>query len=374
MDSNSPLLQQVLNGESEQDKTHEARAIILCSHDETDSALIRPPKLGPKPDLESFEEASEHNSEEEISQSEAASTFSFTFHALFNHKNFCKASKYTIISLCLNLAPITIYLFDFVTDWVNGFSYWNRREENKDNIFYFALTIFVIVLPAVVMHIFSACWEIEANEDKKKQENKTAGGCCFFFSMALMHILQIGPVYRYVRAAYYGLKSTSRKADLQPALHDHFYRKCHAELADVDFLRMVESFLEAGPQLVLQIYIMVTTLQTPFITVLSCCVSLFGMSTSPVAYERALRIAVQDKVQLSIIGTIVMFLYRVCNITSRVFALALLLNLHFWIWISLFVFHWFLMTLMILQQNTNFCPTKAKECFYNVIIGFFLHF
>ncbi|CAK8682321.1 unnamed protein product [Clavelina lepadiformis] len=347
----------------------------------TDSAITLP-EIPSTPDCPNIEPKSKDASEQEGCQEEVAFTFCSTFHALFNFNNFWKPSHYTIISLCLNIVPIIIYLFDFVTDWLNGFSYLKRRQEYEDNIIYFGMTIALIIFPTIIIHVFSAYWEIKAKNHERnegEQENGTNNGCCFLFGMALVHILQIGPVYRYLRAAHHGLKSTNCEIKGNKVLRDYYYKKCHVELAAVGFLRMVESFLEAGPQLILQIYIMVTTLQTPFITVFSCCMSLFGMSTCPVSFERDLRIS-DDKEQLSIIGTVVMFLYRVCNITSRVFALALLLNLHFWIWISLFLLHWCAMTLMIVKQNTEFCGKRsettlnAKEIFYDVIIGFFYNF
>jgi len=53
----------------------------------------------------------------------------------------------------------------------------------------------------------------------------------------------------------------------------------------------------------------------------------------------------------------------------KVFALALLLNIHVWAWIGLFIVHWFLMTCWITSQKTNFCKTRGKEIFYDVVVG-----
>ena len=54
------------------------------------------------------------------------------------------------------------------------------------------------------------------------------------------------------------------------------------------------------------------------ITVLSVCVSAFGMSSSFVSYQRSLRDTLDEKQQLSIIACAVLFIYRSFANLSRV--------------------------------------------------------
>ena len=50
---------------------------------------------------------------------------------------------------------IGLYIFDFITDWLNAFNaYWFRIDEKgEDYRFYFGLTVAVITMPSIVMQV-----------------------------------------------------------------------------------------------------------------------------------------------------------------------------------------------------------------------------
>lgn len=62
--------------------------------------------------------------------------------------------------------------------------------------------------------------------------------------------------YRNVEYIHYGFKSKSRS--LSESERRYFYKMVLCENADAAMLRMIEAFLESAPQLVLQIYIIMT--------------------------------------------------------------------------------------------------------------------
>uniref|UniRef100_H2YGZ8 XK-related protein n=1 Tax=Ciona savignyi TaxID=51511 RepID=H2YGZ8_CIOSA len=294
---------------------------------------------------------SENNSEcsqlSEVNENPKNVTCYSTVCILISCKNIC--TRFSIVDLVLILGSIGLYIFDTATDILNGLSYYNKREENKDNLFYFILTMVVIVLPSFIMQAFSIWWEWE--DDSKRNEKRKENGkmvkntCCKHFFLCIVHVLQVGPIYRYIRAIHHGVKSRRRELQGNKKRFDFYDKMWKYQLSDVSFLRVMESYLESAPQVVLQIYIMIKTMQTPFITVLSCCVSIIGMSSMLVSWQRNLRDTLPkelNKKQISICGTIMLFLYRTCTITARVFALALLLIVNIWAWLGFFVGHWVL--------------------------------
>jgi len=50
------------------------------------------------------------------------------------------------------IGSIVLYFFDLITDWLNAVAYL-FREDDEDNLFYFYLTIVVIVFPSLIMHV-----------------------------------------------------------------------------------------------------------------------------------------------------------------------------------------------------------------------------
>ncbi|XP_078482884.1 XK-related a [Ciona intestinalis] len=348
----------------EVDSGHTRGGQILFDKENQDAAVS---------DLSTSNNSSIHSSASYGSKNKTKVTCRASFCILFQCQHIC--SRFSIFDLVPVIGSIGLYFFDLVTDILNGLSYYYNRDKNKDNMFYFIVTMIVIVVPSLIMQAFSIWWEVEdISEINKQRKNvgKPAEKRCYkHLFLFIVHLLQLGPIYRYFRAIQFGLKSRRREIQGNESRWKFYNNLWKYQLSDVSFLRVMESYLEAAPQVVLQIYIMVTTMQTPFITVLSCCVSIFGMSLMIVTWQRHLRDSIpESKKQISICGSLVLFLYRTCTITSRVFALALLLNVHVWAWIALFAIHWVICTIYIICQNTKLCNSRAQEYIYNVVIGF----
>ncbi|XP_029443047.1 XK-related protein 4-like [Rhinatrema bivittatum] len=90
-----------------------------------------------------------------------------------------------------------------------------------------------------------------------KPAGQSSGSCafCVWLLQSLIHILQLGQIWRYFRTIYLGIRSR------QSAEHDRwrFYWKMVYEYADVSMLHLLATFLESAPQLVLQLCIVVQT-------------------------------------------------------------------------------------------------------------------
>ncbi|XP_008572488.1 PREDICTED: XK-related protein 4-like, partial [Galeopterus variegatus] len=78
---------------------------------------------------------------------------------------------------------------------------------------------------------------------------------CIWLLQSLIHILQLGQIWRYFHTIYLGIRS--RRSGENDRWR--FYWKMVYEYADVSMLHLLATFLESAPQLVLQLCIIVQT-------------------------------------------------------------------------------------------------------------------
>uniref|UniRef100_A0A4W6G011 XK-related protein n=1 Tax=Lates calcarifer TaxID=8187 RepID=A0A4W6G011_LATCA len=76
---------------------------------------------------------------------------------------------------------------------------------------------------------------------------------CMWVFQTVLHVLQLGQVWRYIHALYLGAQS--RWHGNGPRRHFHW--RLMFESADITMLRLLEAFLKSAPQLVLQLSIMI---------------------------------------------------------------------------------------------------------------------
>ncbi|XP_043946276.1 XK-related protein 7 [Protopterus annectens] len=141
------------------------------------------------------------------------------------------------------------------------------------------------------------------------------------------------------------------------------------ETADVNMLRLLETFLKSAPQLVLQLCIMVRRNQIEPLQGLSASASLVSLAWMIASYQKMLRDSRDDKMPMSYKATVIQMLWHLFTIAARAIAFALfasVLQLYFGIFV---VTHWCVMTFWIIQGETDFCMSKWEEIIYNMMVG-----
>ncbi|XP_016770219.2 uncharacterized protein LOC100578388 isoform X3 [Apis mellifera] len=139
--------------------------------------------------------------------------------------------------------------------------------------------------------------------------------------------------------------------------------------SDICMLHLFESFMGAAPQLILQLYIMAVLRYIPLWTSLSAIVSFCSLSWAIGTYTKAMQKINPDNNEATWIVLILQGLWRAGMLISRI-AVLVLTAVCLRQWSLLFLgFHWLFMTIWVLLQNTNFCPTIWEERIYNCIIG-----
>ncbi|XP_051910830.1 XK-related protein 7-like [Hippocampus zosterae] len=313
--------------------------------------------------------------------------------------------RYSAADCCWTLGALLVFFSDGASDLWLAADYYLRRE-----YWCFALTLVFVIIPSVVVQVLSFRWfaydfsetpesgaaaaaaaavaaasssAVDGNDLNAKDGGGERGGergagrsatggrargCCRLFVwlfQALVHILQLAQVWRYVRALYLGAQSRWRR---EPERR-HFRLRVMFESADICVLRLLESFLKSAPQLVLQLSIMIVSGEVLPLQGLSASASLMSLAWMLASYQKVLRDSRDDKLPMSYKAAGVHMLWHLFTIGARALAFALFASV-FQLYFGIFVVaHWCAMTFWIIRGETDFCVSKWEEIVYNMMVG-----
>uniref|UniRef100_A0A3B3R0H7 XK-related protein n=1 Tax=Paramormyrops kingsleyae TaxID=1676925 RepID=A0A3B3R0H7_9TELE len=339
------------------------------------------------------------------------------------------AKRYSLQDCCWVLCALLVFFSDGATDLWLAADYYLRRDYG-----WFVLTLAFVVVPSTVVQVLSFRWFIYdysemdgggpaaeavgtdvpggggdfSTRDSVRRgagaggaagDNTLPGGgggassrpssccrACMWIFQGVVHILQLGQVWRYLHALYLGAQSRWRGGRER----QHFYLRMLFASADVSMLRLLESFLKSAPQLVLQLSIMVhsqllslslthpwplSSSLPPSLPLshcspgLSASASLVSLAWMMASYQKVLRDSRDDKAPMSYKAAVVQMLWHLFSIGARAAAFALFASV-FQLYFGIFVVaHWCLMTFWIIQGETDFCMSKWEEIVYNMMVG-----
>ncbi|KAE8286916.1 XK-related protein 6 [Larimichthys crocea] len=163
---------------------------------------------------------------------------------------------------------------------------------------------------------------------------------------------------------YLGIQSHRQKENQR-----RFYWAMMYEYADVNMLRLLETFLESAPQLVLQLCIMIQSNKAEWLQCFSAMSSLLSLAWVLASYHKLLRDSRDDKKSMSYRGALLHLFWRLFTISSRVLSLALFASV-FHIYFGIFVvLHWCAMAFWVIHGGTDFCMSKWEEVLFNMVVG-----
>ncbi|XP_042602194.1 XK-related protein 6 [Cyprinus carpio] len=268
---------------------------------------------------------------------------------------------------------LLVFFWDVGTDLWLALDYYVKQD-----YLWFGLTLFFVLVPSVLVQILSFRWFVQ---------DYTGGGlgsveglscslgpgvhgrarCCrvsVWVWQTLIHILQMGQVWRYIRTMYLGIQSRRQKENQR-----RFYWAMMYEYADVNMLRLLETFLESAPQLVLQLCIMIQKNRAETLQCVSAVASLLSLSWVLASYHKLLRDSRDDQKSMSYRGALVHLLWRFFTISSRALSFALFASV-FHIYFGIFVvLHWCAMAFWVIHGGTDFCMSKWEEVLFNMVVG-----
>ena len=203
---------------------------------------------------------------------------------------------------------------------------------------------------------------------------------------------------RYLQGFFFTLKGWIYKACYKNDNWSKYYIEKQIKCdTDIGMLRLIDVFMDSGPQVLLQLYVLTTQnlsndkdisnveafTWSAFLNqenrlvlkqVISIASSLFSMGYALAGYHRCLRnqqylFCVNKSKRLikpiSWYSTIMQFLWYLFLITPRVLSMALFAStFRSWFFMIIFI-HWLIMYFWILNLKTNYCLTSSSSKDYN---------
>uniref|UniRef100_A0A8C8ZGD7 XK-related protein n=1 Tax=Prolemur simus TaxID=1328070 RepID=A0A8C8ZGD7_PROSS len=225
-----------------------------------------------------------------------------------------------------------------------------------------ALVLALLALASVATQLFSWVW---LRADPVGLHGPQPPGRC----LALLHLLQLGYLYRCVQGLQQGLLAWRQEA---PSEFDLAYADFLS--LDISMLRLFETFLEATPQLTLVLAIMLQSGRAESYQWLSICTSFAGISWALLDYHRALRTCLPSKQLLGLGSSVIYFLWNLLLLWPRVLAVALF-SAVFPRYVALhFLGLWLVLLLWVWLQGTDFMPDAGSEWLYRATVATILYF
>ncbi|XP_044513905.1 XK-related protein 9 isoform X2 [Gracilinanus agilis] len=268
-------------------------------------------------------------------------------------------TKWNFLMLVLG---ILIYIFDLIADiWVSV------KFFCKGQHIFGILTMSFTLIAAGIVQCFSFMWY---KEDFQKTGQK--GPSCSL----LIHCFQGGIFTRYwfvlqrgYHLAFQYFPTLSREEAADP------HQTVINEVTDLSMLRLFEIYLEASPQLMIQLYSFMESDQTGGSQVAAIVISCCAISWSTVDYHIALRKSLPDKKLLSgCRPRLVYLLYKLFTFTSWFLSVGLLTLISINSSLILLIILWLSGITWACKQQTTFCISKFMEILYRGVVGFILIF
>ncbi|XP_017793066.1 PREDICTED: uncharacterized protein LOC108574912 [Habropoda laboriosa] len=253
--------------------------------------------------------------------------------------------QFRLLDLFYYLTSVSFFFIDIATDSIVFMEYFLQGQ-----FIWGCFALSSTILPASVIQMFSLRWYHSDGSIKNIHW--------------LLHFLFLGVLHRYLILLYATIYSLRKKRFVKDK--NWVYR----QESDICMLHLFESFMGAAPQLILQLYVMAVLRRTPLWTSLSAIVSFCSLSWAVGTYTKAMHKINPGYNETTWVVLTLQGLWRAGMLISRI-AVLVLTAICLREWSLLFLgLHWLLMTIWVILQNTDFCPTIWEERIYNCIIGF----
>ncbi|XP_030644306.1 XK-related protein 8-like [Chanos chanos] len=272
-------------------------------------------------------------------------------------RNTC--SHCACFDILLTLAGFILYLSDIVLDiW----KIWLFYQEGSYILM--GVLIFLFLGSPVLLQIFS--WLLYADyKDKPKTSvdiflNKHS-------LLVIFHVFQLGIFVRFASVVEISVR---RLLGRDPIPEDTARHLKH----DLFFVRLVETFSESAPQLMLMLSTTFMREEIGLLTGLKTAESIITITLNVLLYHQAMRKFIHDKSKMGWDSAVVFFLWNLFLITARVASLALFASVLPFFVVVHFLTLWILLVLWAWQQQTDFMDGPGGEWLYRATIGLILYF
>ncbi|XP_018406605.1 PREDICTED: XK-related protein 6-like [Cyphomyrmex costatus] len=273
------------------------------------------------------------------------------------------------LDIFLLVCSIIMHVVDMGFDYNIAIQYYLGGK-----VTYFAWTMFLILVPSFINVVISRRMQLQDKETSSSTSDSSndyrtthlliKNG--LYCTIAIF--LQLAPVIHYWETLKCALKARKCKKSGDRVNERKYYIRMLKEDQDVALLRVFECFLEAAPQQILQLTLMLkhyhNEINFEFVhQVASIVSSLASMGWAMASYHRSIRLAQQNKLNIGVVGTVLQFLWHFSITVARILSLSVIASI--WPLYTLFgcSIHWLIMTVWILVNShgiLEFCRAYGR--------------
>lgn len=269
------------------------------------------------------------------------------------------SSKYSWWDFLFTFGGLLFFLADIVLDaWAVVRFY----QEGA----YVSLGLLLLFLlgSSVLGQVYSCLWyHYDDYETHTKVE-----GCLNRLSIKLLHVILLGVYLRYVCVMEVAVLSFISKKSRHPE-HIAVYLS-----HDLSMLRLIETFTEGAPQLVLMLTVILQKGMLDPMTVLKAAGSASTIACSVTMYHRSLRSFLPDKDEQQICSSLIYFLWNLLLIAPRITALTLFASVLPCYIFTHFICSWTLLSFCAWRAKTNFMDSAGGEWLFRATVGLIWYF
>ncbi|XP_065084629.1 XK-related protein 6 [Ochlerotatus camptorhynchus] len=234
----------------------------------------------------------------------------------------------------------------------------------KGKVDYFIWTTCGIVVPGIVTSTLTVYMYLEDMKEHKRVRRR----CCEI----LIFIIIVPFFFRYCQSLAYAIQSKLAESRNDREAQKKYYEFMIQEDSDVALVRIFECLLEAAPQKILQLTIVLSGEdRITWPQLLAIFGAITGIAWCMASYYRCIRFSQPDKRHMSWLGTISQILWHFFVTMSRILAIATVASIFpMYMLIACFV-HSFTMTLWIFFfDRSPFCSSTMLHSFlFSLVLG-----
>ncbi|XP_023262037.1 XK-related protein 8-like [Seriola lalandi dorsalis] len=264
--------------------------------------------------------------------------------------------QYNRVDFFFTCLGLVFLLLDIGLDIFAAVSFYQEKA-------YVSLSILLLFLVGSSVLVQAYSWLWYSYEDFERQTKVES--CLTLSQLRLLHWLQLGIYFRHAGVVEVSIRSFCTKMT----------EGCAVYLShDLSMLRLIETFSESSPQLVLMLTIILQRGELDPVTVLKALGSASAIAFSVTTYHRSLRSFLPEKEKQQIVSSVIYFLWNLFLISSRLTSLALFASVLPCFMCAHFFCSWLLLLFFVWRCKTDFMESPVGEWLYRATVGLIWYF
>jgi hypothetical protein len=180
----------------------------------------------------------------------------------------------SIFEVFIYLWGVITFFADLISDVILSVEYFNGNR-----VWLGTLTLMFVIVPNITLSLFSLSWYIDkyyadqqekkAKEEEEEEANEkrntssrfssTCDSITFWISTILFVTFQLDLVWKYIQGLVYTVKGWACRSVFKNLRWEKYYIEKQIKCdTDIGMLRLIDVYLDSGPQVLLQLYVITT--------------------------------------------------------------------------------------------------------------------